>query len=86
MCAAPLLHYIICQHPAIFSPPEPPEGQPRIREPVQRAQLEAPGGLFSPLHILQAGNQTRVSSSIGLVLMGDAVGDPSDKADLKDRG
>lgn len=35
---------------------------------------------------LQAGNQTRVSSSIGLVLMGDAVGDPSNKADLKDRG
>lgn len=34
----------------------------------------------------QAGNQTRVSSSIGLVLMGDAVGDPSNKADLKDRG
>lgn len=53
MPAAPFLHYTLCHHPAIFSTLEPAaEGQPRIREPVHRAQLEAPGGLFSPLHIL----------------------------------
>lgn len=91
----PRRHYTICHYPAMFSTLEPlVEGQPssladQLHQSAESRSPRGPAG--SPRRVAQAtahfnGEVTRATSPVGLVPMSGAVGDPSNKATLKDIG